>query len=175
MKVSVFAAAPCACAATVYFVPEYGFFADVHFVLASLKVPASVEPSLPVTFTAASVPSATVTVTGAVKSAFFVPSAGVTVTVGAFAAFTDAVTDEPPDGEPSAAPAELLQPVRTAAGDHPEHGEDPTTGPPLRLLLGPVGYVRHAHGEPSSACRAHPLAVRDEITSAVASCVTSLG
>ncbi len=115
MKVSVFAAAPCACAATVYFVPEYGFFVDVHFVLASLKVPASVEPSLPVTFTAANVPSVTVTVTGAVKSAFLVPSAGETVTVGAFAAFTDAVADEPPDDGLSAAPAELLQPVRTAA------------------------------------------------------------
>lgn len=115
VKVAVFAVAPCACAATVYFVPEYGFFVDVHFVLASLKVPASVEPSLPVTFTVVNVPSATVTVTGAVKSAFLVPSAGETVTVGAFAAFTDAVAGEPPEEEPSAAPAEPLQPVRTAA------------------------------------------------------------
>jgi hypothetical protein len=99
-------------AVTVYLVPEYGFLADVHLVLAALNEPASVEPSLPVTFTDASVPSVTVTSTGFAKSAFLVPSAGVTETVGLLAA---AFADAAGVAVPSKTPAEPLHPLSTAA------------------------------------------------------------
>lgn len=81
------------------------------------------EPSLPVTFTEARVPSVTVTSTGAVKSAFVVPSAGVTLTTAFLVtARTDAVADDP--CEASAEP--LPHPVsRVTAGTAPSAARIP--------------------------------------------------
>jgi hypothetical protein len=118
VKVAVCADAPSGVAETVYFVPEYGFLAEVHRVLASLNVPASVEPSLPVTLTEASVPPVTVTSTGSVNAAFPVPSAGLTETTGSFAALGDAVVlaaSSDASADPSDASAEPLHPDSTAA------------------------------------------------------------
>lgn len=121
VKVAVSSVPSCAVTATVYLVPEYGFVVEVHVVFAPLSDPASVEPSLPVTFTEARVPSVTVTSTGPSKSAFLVPSAGVTVMAAFFAAaWADAVD------VPSEASADPLQPVRTkAAGTAPRAASIP--------------------------------------------------
>jgi hypothetical protein len=80
-----------------------------------------VEPSFPVTFTEASVPSVTVTRTGLEKSAFVVPSAGVTAIVAFFAADRADEVEEL-----SEASAEPLHPVRTtAAGTAPRAARTP--------------------------------------------------
>jgi hypothetical protein len=106
VKVAVSSVPSCAVTATVYLVPEYGFVVEVHVVFAPLSDPASVEPSLPVTFTEARVPS--VTVTSTVMAAFFA------------AARADAVD------VPSEASADPLQPVRTtAAGTAPRAASIP--------------------------------------------------
>jgi hypothetical protein len=143
--------------ATVYPVPEYGFFVEIHFVFVSLHDPASVEPSSPVTFTEARVPSVTVTSTGAVKSALVVPFAGVTVTTAFLvAARADAVAPcEASAGPPPHPVSRVAAGTAPSAARIPRRDHVPDCSERFDMCESPTGGLPEMSAFADASCASH--------------------